>query len=58
MNEAAPLLLPEWSAKLETWAGVKFDVRPVSADDEQLLIEFYRKLSPDDLRFRFLGAVK
>lgn len=58
MNEAEPLLLPEWSAKLQTRTGVRLDVRPASAGDEALLIQFFRKLSPDDLRFRFLSTVR
>ena len=58
MNQAAPLLLSEWSAKLKTRAGVKLDVRPASAADEPLLTGFFRKLTPDDLRFRFLSTVK
>ncbi len=58
MNQPAPLMLPEWSAKLETRAGVKLDVRPASSEDEPLLTDFFGKLSPDDLRFRFLSMVK
>lgn len=58
MNQVVPLMLPEWSAKLETRAGVKLDVRPACAEDELLLTEFFGKLTPDDLRFRFLSTVK
>lgn len=59
MEQIAPLLmLSEWSAKLKTRTGVKLDVRPASADDEPLLIDFFGKLTPDDLRFRFLSTVK
>jgi acetyltransferase len=58
MSDATPLLLPEWSAQLETWSGVKLDVRPASAADERLLADFFGKLTPDDLRFRFLSTIK
>ena len=52
-----PLLLSEWSAQLETRAGVKLNLRPVSPDDESLLIDFFTRVSPEDLRFRFLSGV-
>lgn len=58
MTQSAPLKLSEYGAKLETWAGVKLCVRPASAEDEPLLADFFGRLSPDDLRFRFLSTVK
>jgi GNAT superfamily N-acetyltransferase len=51
-------LLEEWSAKLETRSGVKLNVRPAAPDDEPGLIEFFRHVAPEDLRFRFLTAVR
>jgi acetyltransferase len=46
-----------WSADLETRHGVRIHVRPVRADDEPLLAAFFERVSPEDLRFRFLGGV-
>ncbi len=43
----------DWSAQLVTQAGQEIFVRPVRADDEQLLAEFFARVSPEDLRFRF-----
>lgn len=50
--------LPEWSAQLTTRSGVKLNVRPASADDEERLLGFFDGVTPDDLRFRFLSALK
>ena len=58
MIQPAPLMLSEYSAKLETRTGVKLDVRPASGEDEPLLTDFFGKLTRDDLRFRFLSTVK
>ncbi|MGK0250007.1 MAG: acetyltransferase [Oleispira sp.] len=33
-----------------------FKIRPIKAEDEGCLADFYRKLSPDTLRFRFFNA--
>jgi acetyltransferase len=33
-----------------------FKVRPIKAEDESCLADFYRKLSPDTLRFRFFNS--
>lgn len=41
-----------------THNGFKFQVRPVRQDDEAALAEFFRHVTPEDLRFRFLGSVK
>lgn len=46
-----------WSADLVTRDGVAIHVRPVRADDEALLAEFFKHVSPEDLRFRFLSGV-
>ncbi|MFA7603882.1 MAG: GNAT family N-acetyltransferase [Novosphingobium sp.] len=46
-----------WSADLVTRSGRRIHVRPVRADDEPLLAEFFEHVSPEDLRFRFLGGV-
>lgn len=47
----------QWSADLVTRTGMAIYVRPVRADDEPLLAEFFEHVSPEDLRFRFLGGV-
>jgi acetyltransferase len=33
-----------------------FKIRPIKAEDESCLADFYRKLSPDTLRFRFFNS--
>lgn len=47
----------EWSATLVTRSGLECFVRPVRADDEPLLAEFFAHVSPEDLRFRFLTGL-
>ena len=46
----------QWSADLLTRGGVGIHVRPVRPDDEASLAELFRHVSPEDLRFRFLGG--
>lgn len=48
----------EWSGRLVTHTGFEFDTRPVTDADEVLLGDFLRHLTPEDLRFRFLGTPK
>jgi GNAT superfamily N-acetyltransferase len=43
---------------LTTHTGFRFDVRRARPDDEPTLAEFFTHVTPDDLRFRFLGGVK
>lgn len=47
----------QWVADLTTRTGQRFHVRPVRADDEPLLAAFFARLSPEDLRFRFLTGL-
>lgn len=47
----------EWTADLVTRAGDKLYVRPVEPIDEDQLVEFFRHVAPEDLRFRFLTGV-
>jgi acetyltransferase len=47
----------EWATTLVTQGGTHVFVRPVRADDEPLLAEFFKHVSPEDLRFRFLSGV-
>lgn len=51
-------LLDEESVELTTGGGIKLDVRPASPADQQLVLDFLRSLDVQDLRFRFLAAVK
>lgn len=48
----------EWSGQLVTHTGFAFDVRPVAEADEALLGDFFRHLTAEDLRFRFLSTPK
>lgn len=53
-----PKLLPQWSAQLETKGGLKLNIRPAVREDEAEIKRFFGQASPEDLRFRFLSAVK
>ena len=48
----------DWSRDLTTRTGLTFHVRPISPEDEAALAEFFRHVTPEDLRFRFLGGVR
>ena len=50
--------LADWNAQIETRTGLRLNVRSVSPDDEQTVIEFFSKVAPEDLRFRFLSSLK
>ena len=41
-----------------TRSGCMFNVRPVRADDEVALAEFFKHVTPEDMRFRFLTSLK
>lgn len=41
-----------------TRSGCMFRVRPAHADDEAALAEFFKHVTPEDMRFRFLTGVK
>ncbi|TJW51124.1 MAG: GNAT family N-acetyltransferase [Mesorhizobium sp.] len=43
---------------LTTRTGFQFEVRRARPEDEPTLAEFFTHVTPDDLRFRFLGGVK
>lgn len=47
-----------WAGHLETGSGFAFQVRPVRSDDEPLLADFFARVSPEDLRFRFLSGIE
>ncbi|TPI46905.1 GNAT family N-acetyltransferase [Mesorhizobium sp. B2-9-1] len=43
---------------LATHSGFRFEVRRARPDDEPLVAEFFTHVTPEDMRFRFLGAVR
>lgn len=43
---------------LTTHTGFRFEVRSARLDDEPIVAEFFKHVTPEDLRFRFLGAVR
>ena len=47
-----------WEATAETDSGMRVLIRPIKPTDEALLAEFQTKLSPEDIRFRFLAPRK
>ncbi len=47
---------PQWN--VTTRDGLQVSVRPANSDDEGLLAELFDHVSPQDLRFRFLSAMK
>ena len=51
-------LLPAWAATTVTQDGIILNLRPASAEDEPKLADFLQQLNPQDLRFRFLSAMK
>jgi acetyltransferase len=48
----------EWERTLTLRDGQRFSVRPVRPEDESLYEDFFRHVSPDDMRLRFFGLVK
>lgn len=52
------LLLNQWAAQFTTRSGMALNVRSASSSDREDLLAFLNSLSPADLRFRFLSAVK
>ena len=48
----------QWEAEAVTPEGLALLVRPIRPADEPLLAEFQAKLSPEDIRFRFLAPRK
>ena len=57
-DQPATALLPAWAAKTVTRDGLDLNIRPACAEDEQTLVDFFNQVSPQDLRFRFLSAMK
>ncbi|WP_258122801.1 GNAT family N-acetyltransferase [Mesorhizobium onobrychidis] len=48
----------EINATLTTHTGFRFAVRRARPEDEPTVAEFFTHVTPQDLRFRFLGGVK
>lgn len=48
----------KWSADLITDSDLHFHLRPACPDDEADLADFFAGVSAEDLRFRFLTAVR
>lgn len=46
------------STELVTRSGLTLSVRPVSRDDGAILKDFFGRVAPEDLRFRFLTAMR
>ncbi|MGP2493735.1 GNAT family N-acetyltransferase [Mesorhizobium sp. PUT5] len=48
----------DWSRDLTTRTGLVLHVRPAMPKDAVALARFFTNVSPEDLRFRFLGGVR
>jgi acetyltransferase len=48
----------QWEATAETQSGLRVKIRPIKPTDEPALAEFQTKLTPEDIRFRFLAPRK
>lgn len=48
----------DWSAELTTRDGFEIYVRSANPDDEAALAEFFAHVTPEDMRFRFLTAIR
>jgi GNAT superfamily N-acetyltransferase len=47
----------DWSRDLTTHTGLVLHVRPARPEDEAALADFFTHVTPEDLRFRFLGGI-
>ena len=50
--------MTEWSRDLVTHSAFRFHVRPAQPDDVAALGAFFARVTPEDLRFRFLTSMK
>jgi acetyltransferase len=48
----------QWERRTTTADGTPLLLRPVRPEDEELLRQFFTRVSPDDLRLRFFAPVK
>jgi N-acetylglutamate synthase-like GNAT family acetyltransferase len=56
--EKADQDMTNWSRDLTTRTGLNFHVRPARPDDEEALGAFFADITPEDMRFRFLTALR
>ena len=47
-----------WGSDLTTHTGLALHVRPARPEDETALADLFRRVTPEDKRFRFLSSVK
>ena len=47
-----------WNCGLVTQSGLVLHVRAIKPEDKPLLAEFFRNVTPEDMRFRFLAGVR
>ncbi|WP_248313538.1 GNAT family N-acetyltransferase [Bosea sp. F3-2] len=52
------MMTDDMNRSLNTRTGFRFHVRPARPDDEAGLAEFFKHVTPEDLRFRFLTTVR
>jgi GNAT superfamily N-acetyltransferase len=52
------MITDDLNRDLSTRTGFSFHVRPAGPDDEAGLAEFFKHVTPEDLRFRFLTTVR
>lgn len=50
--------MSDWTKNITTRSGQDFHVRPASPDDEEALRVFFAGVTPEDMRFRFLSAMR
>jgi N-acetylglutamate synthase-like GNAT family acetyltransferase len=48
----------EWARNLTTRGGLDVHIRPAQAEDEAALGAFFAGVAPEDMRFRFLSALR
>lgn len=44
--------------ELKTRSGMQLDLRPVTLDDGPIVADLFQRLTPEDLRFRFLSGME
>lgn len=47
-----------WDRDIVTRSGIALHVRPARPEDEKALAEFFKHVTPEDLRFRFLDGMR
>jgi acetyltransferase len=49
---------PDPTVQIRTRGGIALEIRPARQEDRQAILKFLEAVTPVDLRFRFLSAVK